>query len=367
MKRFGTLRTLVLVALAACGHRDQEARVVLATPDAVLPLSFGQVSNVVEMRDGRLALGDLRDRRFLLVDFNGRVDTVGVQSDSLRRGDPAPGKYKLPGHVLRFRGDTLGLVDYAVERTSLWSEQGKFLTVLRTWPLGGTNPPLNYDTMGYAYKADYRSILGGIEPGRAYAVDSAPVLRYAREDSSADTVARLRIPQIGQGKFGEEIKQVAVIFSPNDLFGVTPDGSLWVARATTNSLDWRAPNGTWTHGEPSPYEKIRVTKEDKDRFMDAAHRSGLPTALDIRYPFADFKPPFAMAVGGGDHEVWLQRTRLVDDTIPVYDVMGGDGNRVRVVELPAGASLAGFGEKGAIYLALRSGDGRQQVARFHLR
>jgi hypothetical protein len=366
MKRLSTLRVFALVVVAACGHRDQEARVVLSKPDAVLPGSFGQVSNVIELRDGRLALADLRERRFLFVNFSGRQDTIGVQSDSLRRGDPAPGKYKLPGHVLRFRGDTIGLVDYALERTSLWSEQGKFLTVLRIWPLGGTNPPLNYDTLGNVYKADYRSILGGLEPGRAYAVDSAPVLRYGLEDSTADTVARLRIPQVGQGKFGEEIKQVAVIFSPNDLFGVTPDGSIWVARATTNSLDWRAPSGTWTTGQPFPYEKIRVTKEDKDRFMDAAHRSGLPTALDIRYPFADFKPPFALAVGSPDHQVWLQRSRLVDDSIPVYDVMGGNGQRLRVVELPAGATVAGFGDKGAVYLAIRSGDGRQQVARFHL-
>jgi len=361
---FGMAGVLVLVG---CSGHPKEVRLVLDQPEAVLPGSFAQVSNVIEFRDGRLALADVRDRRFLFASFAGRIDTIGIHTDTLWPGDPAPGKHKLPGQVLHFRGDTVALVDFAAQRTTIWNEEGKFLAVLPTRPLGGTtNQALAYDTMGYAYKADYRAVMGGLEPGRSIAVDSAPVLRYAREDTVADTVARLRLPQFGDGKFGEEIKKVAVIFSPNDLFGVMPDGSLWVARASTNSLDWRSPSGTWTRGESFPYPKVRVTQADKDRFMDAAHRNGLPSAIDIQYPFADYKPPFLLGLSGRDHQVWLQRARPAGDSVPVYDVLGQDGRRLRVVQLPAGVMLEGFGKDGAVYAAIRNGDGRQKVVRFRL-
>jgi hypothetical protein len=366
MKVLGIWGVIAVLGLASCSRPAKEVRVVLGQPDAILPGSFTQVSNVVELRDGRVALADIKERKFIFADFGAGVQTIGVQTDTLLPGDPAPGKYKIPGHVLRFRGDTLALVDYAIERTTLWNERGQFLAILRSWAVAGTNQPLVYDTLGYAYKADYRSILGGIEPGRSYVVDSAPVLRYPREDTTADTIAQLKLPEIGQGKFGEEIRQVAVVFSPNDLFGVAPDGALWVARATTNSVDWRAADGSWTRGKPVPFDRIRVTDADKDRFMDAAHRSGLPTALDIRYPFADYKSPFSLALTGADHEVWLQRARVADDSVPVYDVLTRDGRRARTVQLPPGALISGFGEQGRIYLVVRGADGRQKVERYRL-
>lgn len=368
MKSWYPMQTLVVTLTLACsGASGADKPVVLDQPEATLPGAYSQVSSVVELRDGRVAFVDLRDKRFLYGSFSpARVDTIGTRVDTFNVGDPAPGRYKYPGLTLRFPGDTVALVDFAAERTTLWNEKGEFLAVLRLHAVAGTNQPLWYDSLGYAYKADYRAIMGGLEPGKVVRLDSAPVLRYPREGTLADTVARLKLPELGEGQFGETMKQVATIFSGSDAFGVTTDGALWVARTTTNSVDWRSPGGEWVKGTQRPYQRVTVTQADRDRFMEVAHQNGLPAGLEIRFPFADHKPPFTAAVGGLDGRVWLQRSRAADDSVAVYDVIGRDGRLVRSVQLPRGAILGGVGTHGALYLLLKGADNRVTLARFRL-
>jgi hypothetical protein len=65
--------------------------------------------------------------------------------------------------------------------------------------------------------------------------------------------------------------------------------------------------------------------------------------------------------------VWLQRPRTQEDAALVYDVYNGQGAWQREVSFPAGASLAGFGESGAIYASLKNEDGTKTVGRYRLR
>ena len=76
--------------------------------------------------------------------------------------------------------------------------------------------------------------------------DSLPVLRLKLAGGTVDTVARLSVPEFGEATFGPQRQTVAQIFGPTDIFGVLPDGTIWVARARTMSVDWRTPDGTWT-------------------------------------------------------------------------------------------------------------------------
>ena len=66
-------------------------------------------------------------------------------------------------------------------------------------------------------------------------------------------------------------------------------------------------------------------------------------------------------------EVWLQRPRAQDDGAFTYDVFNRKGLWQRAVEFPKGASLAGFGPKGAIYGSIKAGDGSRTVGRFKLK
>jgi hypothetical protein len=371
VRRWGVAAFAGVLVLVAC-RETKSPRTVLDQPEATLDRSFQQVSNVVELSDGRIALAELKDKTFLFADFkSGEMTPIGEHVDTIVPTDPAPGKIKLPGHVLRLNGDTVGLLDFAAERTTLWNEQGQFLGTLGGRGVGGHNQPVAYDAGGNAYKEDVRSVLGGLEPGQELMFDSLSILRIPRGDTIADTVAKLKLPPWGRGQFGEQVKMVSTIFAGRDVFGVLPDGSLWVARASNNAVDWLSPSGKWSRGPSRPFTEIPVGQPEKDTFLEKLRaqmaRMGAPAGIELSYPFADEKAPFVSGLTNPTGEVWLERARAFEDSVPVWDVVGRDGREIRTVQLPKGSTLAGFGAAGRIYVILRDAEGRQRVGRFVVR
>jgi hypothetical protein len=362
----------MILALGACGREPPVPIVLLDRPEATLDRTFRQVSNVVELRDGRIALAELKDKTFVFANIaTGETTPVGEHADTIRPDEAAPGKHRLPGYVLHFGGDTLGLIDFGAQRTTLWNERGQFLAILTGTSVGGYNQALAYDARGNAYKEDIRSVLGGLEPGQELELDSLSVLRIPPGDTLADTIAHLKLPVWGRGQFGAQQKIVSTIFSGRDLFGVMPDGWLWVARASNNAVDWRAPDGAWTHGPSRPSARIPVPQGEKDAFLERLRaqmaQMGAPAGIELSYPFADEKPPFGAGQTNPAGEVWLQRSRAWEDSVPVWDVIGRDGRPIRTVQFPRNASLAGFGPDGRVYLILREGEDQQRVARYVVR
>jgi hypothetical protein len=209
------------------------------------------------------------------------------------------------------------------------------------------------------------------EPGQTTRPDSVPVLRIQLRGGKVDTVARLSAPEFGEAVFGEQKQQAAKVFAPNDFFGVLANGTAWVARGRDNRVDWRAPDGSWRRGTSRKYTGQPVTQADKDRVLaqvrEQGKQYGMPQELPIQYPFAETKPPFDFALGRPNGEVWLQRPRTREDAAMVYDVYNGQGAWQREVSFPTGASLAGFGESGAIYASLKNEDGTKTVGRYRLR
>lgn len=358
-----------LLVLSACKKEAATPILVLDQPELTLDHTFKQVSNVVELTDGRIALAELKDKTFIFANLaSGETSSIGEHSDTIKPGDPALGKHRLPGFVLHFGGDTIGLVDFGAQRTTLWNEKGEFIAVMHGAGVGGYNQPLAYDAKRNGYKEDIRSVLGGLEPGQELDFDSLPILRVTPTDTVADTVAKLKLPVWGRGQFGAQQKIVSTIFSGRDLFGVMPDGSLWVARASNNAVDWLAPDGKWTRGPSRPFEKISVPQAEKDAFLEKLRaqmaQMGAPAGIELSYPFADQKPPFAAGQTNPAGEVWLQRSRPWGDSIPIWDVVGRDGKEIRTVQLPRNTSLAGFGAGGKIYLIVRQEEDQQKIARY---
>jgi len=367
MKSVLSLGALALFGLAGCTRAESQSGLTL---EAKLPGGFGQLSNVVELDTGRVAFADTRDRLFLAAAFgSGQVDTLGTRVEAIK-ADAAPGEYKFPGWVAQLAGDTVALVDFSALRTTLWSEQGRPLRVLAIAQVAGTTPVLVYDTVGHGYKIDYKTMLD-LDPGQSTRPDSVPVLRIKLGGGRVDTVARLAAPELGEAVFGEQKQQAAKVFAPNDFFGVLANGTAWVARGRDNRVDWRAPDGSWSRGKSRKYTGQPVTQADKDRVLaqvrEQGKQYGMPQDLPIQYPFAETKPPFDFALGRPNGEVWLQRPRAGEDAALVYDVYNRQGNWQREVAFPAGASLAGFGESGAIYASLKNEDGSKTVGRYRLR
>jgi hypothetical protein len=358
---------LTLLATTACSPAQSQSPGI----EAKLPARFSTISNVVELRDGRIVFTDTKDKLFLRADLkNGKMDTLGTRVDSLAAGAPAR-EYKFPGWVAHLAGDTVALVDFSAIRTTLWDENGKALGILPIRPVAGNTPILLYDTLGHGYKIDYQAVLGGGEPGRQIRPDSIPVLRFTIKGGSVDTVARLTAPEYGDATFGEQVQQAAKVFSPNDFFGVLPDGTSWVARGRENRVDWRSPDGTWTRGRPHSYTRVPVTQADKDRVVaqvrEHGKQYGMPQDLQIVYPFAETKPPFDFALGRPGGEVWLQQPRAQENAPLVYDVFNRKGSWAREVTLPSGATLAGFGNGGAVYVSLKNPDGSRTVGRLRVK
>ncbi|HZF73605.1 MAG TPA: hypothetical protein VEZ51_09245, partial [Gemmatimonadaceae bacterium] len=52
--------------------------------------------------------------------------------------------------------------------------------------------------------------------------------------------------------------------------------------------------------------------------------------------------------------LWIRTSQNVDAR-PVYDVINSKGEVIDRVQLPANRVLAGFGENGVVYLAVRDG------------
>jgi hypothetical protein len=225
--RSRNLPIAAVLLLAGCGPRVPS--VTLAV-DKKLNATFGAVSDVVEIAGGRVAFADPMARRFHTGDFaTGSVDTIGVPVDSLPYNAP-PSLYRHPGWVAQLAGDTVAVVDFGATRTTLWTPAG-FARVLAIPEAGGPTPVLVYDTLGHGYKVDFRSVTGGAEPGVVMRNDSLPVLRMNFATGGVDTIARLSVPEFGEAKFGPQVQTVAHIFGPADVFGVLPDGTIWVARA----------------------------------------------------------------------------------------------------------------------------------------
>ncbi len=367
MKSVPSLCAVALLGLVGCSKAESQSGLTL---EAKLPGGFGQLSNVVELDSGRVVFADTRAKLFLSAAFgSGKLDTLGRRVEAIKP-DSAPGEYKFPGWVALLAGDTVALVDFSAVRTTLWNERGQPLGVLAIAPVAGTAPVLVYDTMGHGYKIDYRTMLDP-EPGQTKRPDSVPVLRIELAGGKVDTVALLTAPEFGEAKFGEQKQPAATVFAPNDFFGVLANGTAWVARGRHNRVDWRAPDGTWSQGKSRKYTGQPVTQADKERVLaqvrEQGKQYGMPQELPIDYPFAKTKPPFDFALGRPNGEVWLQRPRGQEDAPMVYDVHNRQGAWQREVMFPAGGSLAGFGESGAIYASLKNADGTRTVGRYRLR
>jgi hypothetical protein len=367
MKLYDWLFVAPLLCLLACSRGEGQGGLTL---EAKLPMTFAQISNVVELSDGRVVFADTKQKHFFRADLKtGKLDTLGTRVDSIGRNAPAS-QYKFPGWVAHLGGDTIALVDFSAQRTTLWNEKGEALQVLPIGSVSGDAPVLLYDTVGHGYKVDYQAVIGGGEPGRTFRPDSIPVLRIGLKGGAVDTIANLAAPEYGDATFGEQIQEAAKVFAPNDLFGVLPNGTAWVARGRENRVDWRAPDGRWTVGQSHEYQKVPVTQQDRDRVLAQVREHGksygMPQNMRVDYPFAETKPPFELALGRPNGEVWLQRPRGREDDPLTYDVFNEKGTWQRGVTFPRGASLAGFGANGVIYASLKTGN-EKTVGKFRLK
>jgi hypothetical protein len=180
-----------------------------------------------------------------------------------------------------------------------------------------------------------------------------------------------------------------VTFAPEDVWQVTPDGVLGIARSKDYHVEWVG-SGPVRVGRPVPFRTERVTRADKieqaRRFTANASIGGRgsganapsaasPTPASMltdsslaemadHDAFAETLPPFAARVPRISPEgvMWVERAQHAGQPAR-FDLFDQTGNRVGRAVLPSGRRLLGLG-RGTLYLIATDESGVERVERY---
>jgi hypothetical protein len=184
------------------------------------------------------------------------------------------------------------------------------------------------------------------------------VVRASPDLTAFDTVARLAPLDMAEvaGESGRRLERRAL--SGEDLWGVLPDGSVWVARVYQNRVDWRSTEGEWLRGQPLPDRVLEVTRYDRELFY-RQFPAELRTTAE-RLPFAAVKPPFEAGFTGPDGHVWLEKSRAPADSSRRYHEVDRQGRLLREIRVPGTGRIVAVGADAAL-VAERLRDGTRFI------
>lgn len=362
------------IGLVAFSPSTLPAQIRLDQPTARLAEDFGAIQTVRELPDGRVLVADPLGKALFLVDLAaGRRTVVG-------REGQGPQEYLQPDAVWPLPGDSTLLVDLGNGRLVAL---GPDLSFGPTSPISVGEPQLG-GTMVFAIPQGidgagrvYARAMGGGLAGGAYP-DSADILRIDRETRTSQPAARFKIQSVTQqtsgGANNRNVAISPIPLSPEDAWGIAPDGSVFVARSSDYHVERISPDGAVTRGPAIPFDVVGIGTAEKEEYVSETGRSGGGVSVGVevvngqmsmsfarggrgsgareidQYTWPEVKPPF---YGGRipvdpENRAWVRRH--VDAGEPsTYDVFDTEGNRVGTVLLEAGKRVVGFG-KGVVYV-----------------
>lgn len=347
----------------------------LQVPDRVHPVDFTQIRGVRELPDGRVLVSDRLDKGVVVADFTrGTTTTVG-------RTGSGPAEYRLPTALSPMAGDSTLLVDEGNQRLAVI---GPDLRIHRSFNLmiPGIGVPLG--ARATDRRGRYYLQIPGWLNGPRGGTDTIVVIRFDPRTPRVDTLARIKgsTPRKNTMKPGIPY----VLFAAQDVWNVTTDGRLGVARSGDYHVEWRDTDGRLTSGPKIPFDRRQVTMDDRmahtRRFMEGSSISGknetgglspLPAEMleeqAIRevaeyQEHADVHPPFTeiTPLVGHDGSLWVERS--VPLGVPqTWDIIGADGALTGRLQMPRGRRLASLGQRW-LYAIATDDDGLQHLERY---
>ena len=377
---------LSALLFASPAPAQQVPEVRLAKADVRFPHEFSSITGLRELPDGRVLVTDGIDETLLRLDLKtGKADTVG-------RAGQGPGEYKTPDLLFPAAGGGTLLVDLGNARLSFFDAALKYQEsspISRGEPGRGMTMviPQGVDNQGRIY---FQGVMRDPGAGRA---DSGVVLRYDRTSEAIDTVAKVKLAEVKVTSSGSannrSMSMSPVPLSPDDQWGVGPDGRVAIARMADYHLEWLAPGGATARGAAASWKPVPIRDADKNEWaadmagglsimvsndngrMSVRMGRGGPAGRDrdreeriksLEWPAA--KPAFRSVRVSPEGDAWVERY-VAAGAAREFDVFGPDARLKRRVILPVGRRLVGFG-KGVVYLRHTTEDELQYLERYSL-
>jgi hypothetical protein len=301
---------------------------------------FQDAAGAVRLADGRWAVVSEGAATVIIADFAAdRVTRIGGgRSKELAN----------PFAAFTPTGDTVWISDWGLRRVTGWFGDRVVAAVSATDELNGALPRAR-DLQGHFYVA----IVPPAGRDGSGARDSAVLVRAPSDLRRADTVGRLAPLDLAeiQAEGGRRFERR--VFSGQDAWGVIPDGTVWIARAYQNRVDFRAPGGKVVRGQPLPDRVLEVTRADRELFLRSFPPELRRTAEML--PFAPIKPPFETGFTGADGVVWLQKTKAAFDSSGRYHVVNRRGELTREIRVPTTSRILAAGANQALAVEADSG------------
>lgn len=330
MSARGDLVIILSILASACGPEPAVAppEESLAFASDTLTASWGNFPSAAALSGGRWAVVSSDFDAAVIADFTRKTVTP--------LGGPKQQAYLHPSAVFAF-ADTIYVSDWGRRRATVWTADGKLIDSIPVAdPLHGVSPR-GRDGAGQLYfEAAPLSRRGG--SGNR---DSAAVVRAPRNLTRFDTLARLAPLDLKEMRPGQESQRFErMIFSGVDLWGVWPDGAVWVARLLHNQIDIRDPAGKVTHGPELPDPVYEVTQADRNRFLQSFPADVRPKETDV--PWALIHPPFVAAFMAPDG-IWLEKSKPALDSVRRIQVLDRHGDLKRLLRLRGEGRLIAVG------------------------
>ena len=354
---------------------------------------FSLIVAAREYRPGELLVSDGVEAQVSLVDFSRSTRT------NVGRKGAGPGEYTIAAGLFRLRGDTLWILDGtggagggaarivafgpdlkpgATFSVQLFDQQDT--TVVQGAMFG--------DTRGRLYSTALKFRMG---PSGAIIPDSMDLVWFdprAGTRTERTLIARVRTPSTGKQDIqnqGGNIK-VSTPFPglvPADAWAAFPDGRVAIVRGASYRIEFILPNGTKPAPTTIPYERYKVTEEDKKAELDAIRRQTAEQMVMVRkmmppgvtlevtvapppsWP-AEY-PPLALlgAIPAPNGDLWVRRSVPARLDRERWDVIDRSGKLVARWQLPPRISLVAVGT-GGVYTVRSDEDDLRYVQRVDL-